>query len=53
MSVLIGFVPVVSTGVVATVSVVDGVEGVVDIVEESLLMVGDVDMSDPVDFSGE
>ena len=48
VSELIGFVPVVSTGVVATVSV----EGV-DLVDESLLMVGEVDMSDPVDFSGE
>lgn len=53
-SVPTGFVPVVSTGVVATVSVVVGavVEGV-DMVDESLLMVAGVVVSEPVDFSGE
>ncbi len=52
-----GFVPVVSTGVVGTVSVeVEGVvevDGVVDMEDESLLIVGGDDISEPVDFSGE
>ena len=56
VSVPIGFVPVVSTGVVATVSVVEGVvvvDGVLIVADESLLMEGEVDISEPVDFSGE
>ena len=53
---VIGILPVVSTGVVDTVSVVDGivVDGV-DMLDESVLVLVEegVDMSVPVDFSGE
>ena len=53
VSVVMGFELVVSTGVTGCVLTVSVVEGVVEVDESLLLIVGGAAVSEPVDFSGE